>query len=222
MIKISPSILAADRGKLGKQVEAAEKGGANMIHIDFIDFVFVPNVGVGLADMKEAQKYTNLPMDVHLMCQNPAEHAKDFIAAGADRISFHYEAFDDNSGPAKAIKQIKEIAGSKKLQVGIALNPNTKINDVESFLQNLNFVLVMSVWPGKAGQKYIKGSENKIKELKSVIDRDKLNLEIEVDGGVEFKNAKMLKETGADILVAGKTVFGAQGIEKAIKNLKNT
>lgn len=220
-IKISPSILAADRGRLGEQIATAEKGGADMIHIDFMDFVFVPNIGVGLTEMKEVKKHTSLPLDVHLMCRNPVKYAKDFIVAGADRITFHFEAFDDPNGPLETINEIRNISSEWKVKVGIALNPNINIVDIVKLLPDLDFVLIMSVWPGKAGQKYIEGSENKVKELRSIRDRDKLDLEIEVDGGVGVENARKLAGAGADILVAGSSIFGQENIEKATKALKN-
>ena len=199
-IKIAPSILSADFGQLGSEIKKLEKAGADMIHIDVMDGHFVPNLTVGPPVIKTLRKYTKLPFDVHLMISPVHKYIKDYAEAGADIITIHPEATDNLQ---ESIEHIKKF-GKK---VGVSLNPNTQIDIIEKLLVEINLVLIMSVHPGFAGQKFIPNVLNKIKELKKIKDKKNLNFDIEVDGGINFDNSKLVVEAGANILVSGSTIF---------------
>ena len=199
-IKIAPSILSADFGQLGSEINKLEKAGADMIHIDVMDGHFVPNLTVGPPVIKTLRKYTKLPFDVHLMISPVHKYIKDYAEAGADIITIHPEATDNLQ---ESIKHIKKF-GKK---VGVSLNPNTQIDIIEKLLVEINLVLIMSVHPGFAGQKFIPNVLDKIKELKKIKDEKNLNFDIEVDGGINFDNSKLVIEAGANILVSGTTIF---------------
>jgi len=199
-IKIAPSILSADFGQLGSEIKRLEKAGADMIHIDVMDGHFVPNLTVGPPVIKALRKYTKLPFDVHLMISPVHKYIKDYAEAGADIITIHPEATDNLQ---ESIKHIKKF-GKK---VGVSLNPNTQIDIIEKLLVEINLVLIMSVHPGFAGQKFIPNVLDKIKELKKIKDKKNLNFDIEVDGGINFDNSKLVIEAGANILVSGTTIF---------------
>ena len=199
-IKIAPSILSADFGQLGSEIKKLEKAGADMIHIDVMDGHFVPNLTVGPPVIKALRKYTKLPFDVHLMISPVHKYIKDYAEAGADIITIHPEATDNLQ---ETIKHIKKL-GKK---VGVSLNPNTQIDIIEKLLVEINLVLIMSVHPGFAGQKFIPNVLDKIKELKKIKDKKNLNFDIEVDGGINFDNSKLVIEAGANILVSGTTIF---------------
>ena len=199
-IKIAPSILSADFGQLGSEINKLEKAGADMIHIDVMDGHFVPNLTVGPPVIKALRKYTKLPFDVHLMISPVHKYIKDYAEAGADIITIHPEATDNLQ---ESIKHIKKF-GKK---VGVSLNPNTQIDIIEKLLVEINLVLIMSVHPGFAGQKFIPNVLDKIKELKKIKDEKNLNFDIEVDGGINFDNSKLVIEAGANILVSGTTIF---------------
>ena len=199
-IKIAPSILSADFGQLGSEINKLEKAGADMIHIDVMDGHFVPNLTVGPPVIKTLRKYTKLPFDVHLMISPVHKYIKDYAEAGADIITIHPEATDNLQ---ESIEHIKKF-GKK---VGVSLNPNTQIDIIEKLLVEINLVLIMSVHPGFAGQKFIPNVLDKIKELKKIKDKKNLNFDIEVDGGINFDNSKLVIEAGANILVSGTTIF---------------
>ena len=199
-IKIAPSILSADFGRLGSEINKLEKAGADMIHIDVMDGHFVPNLTVGPPVIKTLRKYTKLPFDVHLMISPVHKYIKDYAEAGADIITIHPEATDNLQ---ESIEHIKKF-GKK---VGVSLNPNTQIDIIEKLLVEINLVLIMSVHPGFAGQKFIPNVLDKIKELKKIKDEKNLNFDIEVDGGINFDNSKLVIEAGANILVSGTTIF---------------
>ena len=199
-IKIAPSILSADFGRLGSEINKLEKAGADMIHIDVMDGHFVPNITVGPPVIKTLRKYTKLPFDVHLMISPVHKYIKDYAEAGADIITIHPEATDNLQ---ESIEHIKKF-GKK---VGVSLNPNTQIDIIEKLLVEINLVLIMSVHPGFAGQKFIPNVLDKIKELKKIKDKKNLNFDIEVDGGINFDNSKLVIEAGANILVSGTTIF---------------
>ena len=199
-IKISPSILSADFGQLGSEINKLEKAGADMIHIDVMDGHFVPNLTVGPPVIKTLRKYTKLPFDVHLMISPVHKYIKDYAEAGADIITIHPEATDNLQ---ESIEHIKKF-GKK---VGVSLNPNTQIDIIEKLLVEINLVLIMSVHPGFAGQKFIPNVLDKIKELKKIKDKKNLNFDIEVDGGINFDNSKLVIEAGANILVSGTKIF---------------
>ena len=214
-IKIAPSILSADFGQLGSEIKRLEEAGADMIHVDVMDGHFVPNLTVGPPVINALRKYTKLPFDVHLMISPVHKYIKDYAEAGANIITIHPEATDNLQ---ESIKHIKNF-GKK---VGVSLNPNTQIDIIEKLLVEINLVLIMSVHPGFAGQKFIPNVLDKIKELKKIKDKKNLNFDIEVDGGINFDNSKLVIEAGANILVSGTTIFknNKGDIKKNIDTLK--
>tara|TARA_B100000959_G_scaffold34349_1_gene32590 strand:+ start:157 stop:816 length:660 start_codon:yes stop_codon:yes gene_type:complete len=214
-IKISPSILSADFGKLGKEIQDLEKAKADLIHIDVMDGHFVPNITIGPEVIKKLRKYTSLPFDVHLMISPVDNLIKNFAEAGADIITIHPEATNNLS---ESIKKIKSY-GKK---VGVSLNPETTINKVMPILNMIDLVLIMSVNPGFAGQKFIKETLEKVKILRKEIDIKKIKTEIEIDGGINFDNSKLAIQAGVDILVSGTTIFKQNkgDLKKNIKLLR--
>ena len=211
-IKISPSILSADFSQLGKEISNLEKGGADLIHVDVMDGHFVPNLTIGPPVIKALRKYTKLPFDVHLMISPVHKYIKDFANAGSDIITIHPEATKDLK---ESIMHIKEL--NKK--VGVSLNPNTKIDVIKSHLSNIDLVLIMSVFPGFGGQKFIPETIKKIKDLKEIKDKNNYIFDIEVDGGVNFLNSKDIINAGANILVSGTTIFKENNGDKK-KNIE--
>ena len=199
-IKISPSILSADFSKLGNEIKNLEKAEADLIHIDVMDGHFVPNITIGPGVIKKLRKYTSLPFDVHLMISPVHNFIKNFADAGADIITIHPEATSD------LVSSIKKIKSYNK-KAGVSLNPETSLDKVMPVLNLIDLVLVMSVNPGFGGQKFIKEVLEKIKILRKEIDSKKLKTQIEIDGGINFQNAKLAKDAGVDILVSGTTIF---------------
>jgi len=214
-IKIAPSILSADFSKLGSEIQDLEKAGADLIHIDVMDGHFVPNITIGPEVIRKLRKYTSLPFDVHLMISPVHDFIENFADAGADIITIHPEATTD------LINSIKKIKSYNK-KVGISLNPETSIDKVLPVLNIIDLVLVMSVNPGFGGQKFIENTLDKVKLLRKKIDEKKLNVQIEVDGGINFDNSKMAKKAGTDILVSGTTIFKENGgdLKKNIQLLR--
>tara|TARA_Y100000590_G_scaffold360006_1_gene416065 strand:- start:507 stop:1166 length:660 start_codon:yes stop_codon:yes gene_type:complete len=199
-VKISPSILSADFSKLGDEIRDLEKANADLIHIDVMDGHFVPNITIGPEVISKLRKCTTVPFDVHLMISPVDNFIKSFADAGADIITIHPEATDDLANSIKKIKSFNKKAG-------VSLNPETPISKVLPVLSSIDLVLVMSVHPGFGGQKFIKETVEKVKALRKEIDKKKLKTEIEIDGGINFTNAKIAKEAGVNILVSGTTVF---------------
>ena len=199
-IKISPSILSADFSKLGEEIIALEKAGADYIHIDVMDGHFVPNITIGPEVIKNLRPITKLTFDVHLMISPVDNFIKDFANAGADIITFHPEATNNISETINLIKSLQK-------KVGVSLKPNSSIDLVEKYLDQIDLILIMSVNPGFGGQKFMPKVLDKMKKLRSLIDAKKLNVDIEIDGGINFGNSKKAKEHGANILVSGSTVF---------------
>jgi len=215
-IQISPSILSADFSQLGNEIKRLEDAGADMIHVDVMDGHFVPNLTIGPPVIKTLKNYTKLPFDVHLMIKPVHKYIKDYANAGADIITIHPEATDSLKN---SIKHIKEL-GKK---VGVSLNPETKIDIIIEFLQEVDLILIMSVHPGFGGQKFIPKVLNKIKELKNIKSKENLKFDIEVDGGIDFDNSKLVIDAGANILVSGTTIFKNNNgnIKKNIETLKS-
>jgi len=214
-IQISPSILSADFSQLRNEIKRLEEAGADMIHIDVMDGHFVPNLTIGSPVIKILRKYTKLPFDVHLMISPVHKYIGAYADAGADIITIHPEATDN------LINSIKHIREFKK-KVGVSLNPDTKINVITNLLDQIDLVLIMSVFPGFGGQKFMPEVISKIEELKKIKNQKNLNYEIEVDGGINFTNYKSVIEAGADILVSGTTIFKENNgdIKKNIDSLK--
>ncbi len=214
-IKISPSILSADFSQLGNEIKRLEDGGADMIHVDVMDGHFVPNLTIGPPVIKSLRKYTKLPFDVHLMIDPVHKYIKDYIDAGADIITFHPEATEN------ILETINLIKSSNK-KVGISLNPNTQIKVAEDHLDKIDLILIMSVYPGFGGQKFIKEVINKIKNLNKIRQEKNLSFKIEIDGGINFETSKIAIDAGVDILVSGTTVFKENNgdLKKNIQTLK--
>ena len=215
-IQISPSILSADFSNLEKDIKKLETAGADMIHVDVMDGHFVPNITIGPPVIKALRNKTSLPFDVHLMISPVHKYIKDFANAGADIITIHPEATPNLQ------ESIDEIRSFKK-KVGISLNPDTKIDVVENYLDKVDLILIMSVYPGFGGQKFISDVLEKIKSLKNLKDKKKLNFDIEVDGGINFSNFKSVIDAGANVLVSGTTIFKENNgdIKKNIDFLKS-
>ncbi len=199
-IQISPSILAGDFSNLGAEIKRLERGGADMIHVDVMDGHFVPNLTIGPPVIKSLRKYTKLPFDVHLMISPVHKYIKKFSEAGSDIITIHPEATEN-------IKESIDLIKSLDKKVGLSLNPDTPINAIKKYLIEINLVLVMTVYPGFGGQKFISKILDKIKNLKKIKDETNLNFDIEVDGGINFENNNLVIDAGANILVSGTTIF---------------
>ena len=214
-IQISPSILSADFSKLGEDIRRLEESGADMIHVDVMDGHFVPNLTIGPPVIKSLRKYTKLPFDVHLMINPVHKYIKDYSDAGADIITFHPEATENISETINLIKSLDK-------KVGISLNPNTEIKAAIDFLNQIDLVLIMSVYPGFGGQKFIKDVIKKIKDLDEIRIQQNYNFKIEIDGGINFETSKLAVKAGVDILVSGTTVFKENNgdLKKNINTLK--
>ena len=199
-IKISPSILSADFSKLGEEIIALEKAGADYIHIDVMDGHFVPNITIGPEVIKRLRPVTKLPFDVHLMISPVNNFIENFAKAGADIITFHPEATPDISRTINLIKK-------ENKKVGISLKPKSKIELIEKYIDQVDLILIMSVEPGFGGQKFMPEVLEKTKKIRDIVDKKNLKTEIEIDGGINFDNCTLAKKAGANVLVSGSTIF---------------
>ena len=215
-IQISPSILSADFSQLANEIKRLEEGGADMIHVDVMDGHFVPNLTIGPPVIKALRKHCSLKFDVHLMISPVHKYIENYAEAGADIITIHPEATENLKESINLIKKF----GKK---VGVSLNPKTEIKTLIDEIKNIDLVLVMSVNPGFGGQKFMPEVLDEIKELKNIKDKNQYHFNIEVDGGINFSNAKMVLEAGADILVSGTTIFKENNgdIKNNIEKLKS-
>ena len=200
MAKLAPSILSADFASLGEDIKAVDLAGADIIHVDVMDGLFVPSISFGMPVIKSIRKVTNKPFDVHLMINEPIRYIDDFVEAGADWLTIHVEACEDVEATLRKIKE----AGIKP---AISLNPGTKLEEILPYLEMVEMVLIMSVNPGFGGQKLIPETLDKVRRLRSIIDEKGLNCEIEIDGGINRDNVEGIVADGADIIVAGSAVF---------------
>lgn len=210
---IAPSILSADFSKLGDEIRAVEKAGADVIHVDVMDGHFVPNLTVGPLVVHAAKTCTRLPLDVHLMIENPENYVEDFVKAGANWISVHQEEGNHLDRTVSLIKTL----GAK---AGVALNPATPVETVFSILERLDFVLIMTVNPGFGGQTFIEYCKDKIKILRQRIDEKKISTLIEVDGGVKINNMRGLKDCGVDVFVAGSAIFQSEDYSQTLSQMR--
>lgn len=213
MVKIAPSILSADFLRLGEEIKAAEEAGVDMLHLDVMDGHFVPNITIGPFVVEAIRRITRLPLDVHLMIEEPDRYIKDFIKAGADLLTVHIEA---SIHLHRTIHWIKESG----IKAGVSLNPATPVWSLDNILHDLDLVLAMSVNPGFGGQDFIPHVLEKIKTLKSMIREKGLQTLIEVDGGIKYENAKEVAQAGADILVMGSGFFNAKDYKDLVKAMR--
>ncbi len=199
-IQISPSILSADFSQLGNEIKRLENAGADMIHVDVMDGHFVPNLTIGPPVIEALKKNSSIPFDVHLMISPVHKYIESYAKAGADIITIHPEATDNLEKSINKIKQLKK-------KVGISLNPETKIEVINKFLDKLNLILIMSVNPGFGGQKFMPQVLEKVEKLDRIKKDRRLNFDIEIDGGIDFENSKLAIKSGVNILVSGTTIF---------------
>lgn len=213
-IKIAPSILSADFSKMGEEVRSLEASGADLIHCDVMDGVFVNNITFGIKMVEDIKKHTSLPLDCHLMIVHPEKYVERFAAAGADIITVHYEACQDN------LKEVLALIKSTGVKCGAVINPDTPVEKIADVLSLCDMVLVMSVFPGFGGQKFIPESLEKLCQLRKLIDESGLDIDLQVDGGVTAENVEEIKAAGANVIVAGSTVFKAADKAAIIARLK--
>ena len=213
MKKIAPSILSADFSRLGDEVRAVEKAGADVIHVDVMDGHFVSNITIGPLVVSGLRKLTSLPLDVHLMIENPARHVEAFAQAGSNWITVHAEVCPDLKRMVKKIRQLN-------VRPGIVLKPVTSLKTLLPILDEIDLVLIMSVNPGFGGQSFIPSTLKKIERLRKMVDQNRYPLEIEVDGGVKIENIKEVSIAGGDIFVVGTGIFKTKDYEETIRKLR--
>lgn len=214
MIKIAPSILSADFAKLGEEIKDVENGGADYIHVDVMDGHFVPNITIGPLIVEAIRPITKLPLDVHLMIENPDQYISAFANAGADFITVHVEACPHLHRTIQLIK-------SHGVKAGVVLNPATPVDTIKHVIEDIDLVLLMTVNPGFGGQKFIHSVLPKIEEVARMVKEKNLNVEIEVDGGVNEETARLCVEAGANVLVAGSAIYNQADRKAAIEKIRN-
>ncbi|CAM3415172.1 ribulose-phosphate 3-epimerase [Aeromicrobium ponti] len=215
MVKIAPSILSADFSNLGEEIKDVERGGADYIHVDVMDGHFVPNITIGPLIVDAIRPVTKLPLDVHLMIENPDAYIEAFAKAGADYITVHVEA-------SRHLHRTVHFIKSFGVKAGVVLNPATPVNAIEHIIEDIDMVLLMSVNPGFGGQKFIPSVLSKIAAVKEMADSKGLEIEIEIDGGVNEETAKQCIDAGANVLVAGSAIYNQKDRAKAIAALKGS
>lgn len=213
MVKIAPSILSADFSKLGEEIKDVERGGADYIHVDVMDGHFVPNITIGPLVVEAIRPITKLPLDVHLMIENPDQYIEAFANAGADYITVHVEA-------CKHLHRTVHYIKSFGVKAGVVLNPATPVQTIEHVIDDIDMVLLMTVNPGFGGQKFIEGVLPKIRQVKELVNLKGLSVEIEVDGGVNEETARKCVEAGANVLVAGSAIYNEKDRKKAIEKIR--
>jgi ribulose-phosphate 3-epimerase len=214
MIKLAPSILSADFARLGEQIDEVARAGADYIHIDVMDGHFVPNITIGAPVVASIRRVTSLPLDVHLMIEHPERYISDFVKAGADIITVHIEASPRLLNTIRAIKELG-------VKAGVSLNPPTPLSALDKFIRYVDLVLIMSVNPGFGGQSFIPETLPRIENMRKILNDRGLSAELEVDGGINADNAPDIVKAGADVLVAGNSVFRAEdGISGAMQRLR--
>ena len=213
-IKIAPSILSADFSKMGEEVKSLELSGADVVHCDVMDGVFVNNITFGIKMVKDLRKCTSLPLDCHLMIVHPEKYVERFAKAGADIITVHWEACQDN------LKEVLALIKSTGVKCGAVINPDTPVEKIKDVIELCDMVLVMSVFPGFGGQKFIPSALDKLREIRAIIDASGKEIDLEIDGGVTAENVEEIKAAGANVIVAGSAVFKAEDRSAMIAKLK--
>ncbi len=213
-VKIAPSILSANFAKMGEEVQSLERCGADIVHCDVMDGVFVNNITFGIKMVEDLRKITSLPLDCHLMIVNPEKYVERFAKAGADIITVHYEACRDN------LEDVLKLIRSTGVKCGAVINPDTPVEAIEKVVPLCDMVLVMSVFPGFGGQKFIPSALDKLRELRKLIDGSGRQIDLQIDGGVTEDNVEEIKAAGANVIVAGSAVFKAENRAETIAKLK--
>lgn len=213
-VKIAPSILSADFSRMGEEVLSLEQNGADLVHCDVMDGVFVNNITFGIKMVEDLRKITKLPLDCHLMIVHPEKYVERFAKAGADIITVHYEACQDN------LKEVLTLIKSTGVKCGAVINPDTPVEKIADVIPLCDMVLVMSVFPGFGGQKFIPEALDKLREVKKIVDGLGKEIDIQIDGGVTAENVEEIKAAGANVIVAGSAVFKALDRKKMIEELK--
>ena len=213
MAKLSPSLLSANFAELEKEIKKLESGGADYLHLDVMDGNYVPNISFGAPIIKSIKKITSLPLDVHLMINKPERYIKDFVEAGADIITVHGES-------TVHIHRVVQMIKGFGVKAGISLNPATTLDSLKYLIDDLDLILIMSVNPGFGGQSFISSSKNKIREARELIDKNSLNIILQVDGGIKLDNVKEIVDLGSDLIVVGSDIFSSNDIKSRTKEFK--